>query len=133
MVRNWLPADLTAALRDDGIALREAGVFAASGLSNTAKGGKSKQGFGRADRAVCPVTPDLGGNREARAEFARRLEAVRLALETDGRPQLQCREQYYSVSNPGAALARHMDERHEECAPPPPSASMNPRTAAWLC
>ena len=113
VVSNWLPADLTVALRDDAVALEKAGNFVVSGLSNTAKG--AKQGFGAADRGVCAINPALGGNREARADFQNRLNGVIDTLKQElDRPGLQCREQYYSLSGPGARLARHMDERHEE-------------------
>ena len=113
VARSWLPPELTQRLRADAIGLRKEGAFVSSGLSNTAKGDKTKQGFGLSDRAVCAVTPELAGDRAARAEFQRLLDGVQNELRRD-RPGLVCAEQYYSVSSSGAALARHMDERHEE-------------------
>ena len=114
VMRDWLPRDLTDRLRADAYSLRENGAFKSSGLSNTAKGGITKQGFDRSDRAVVPITPDLGGDLKARAAFATRLASVQNELCRDRRPGLVCAEQYYSVASGGSTLARHMDERHEE-------------------
>ena len=96
---GWLTPDLVARLRGDAISLRAAGAFQSSGLSNTAKGDKARQGFGASDRSVCAITPQLGGDREARAEFAHHLDAVREALQADGRPGLVCAEQCICASD----------------------------------
>ena len=131
-VKDWLPRDVTDRLRADAQALREAGAFKSSGLSNTAKGDKTKQGFGRSDRSVVPITPDLGGDRDVRSDFAKRLAGVQEAICRDGRPGLVCAEQYYSVSNEGAALARHMDERHEELKGARGWSTSYRRSVSWL-
>ena len=132
VVRDWLPAELLRDLRADATSLLEAGAFTSSGLSNTAKGGRDGQGFGDQDRSVCAVTPDLEGNRAARAEFAALLEDVRQALIGAGWPVV-CAEQYYSVSGTGATLPRHMDERHEELKGARGWVSSYRRSTSWLC
>ena len=133
VVDNWLSQPLVTALRADATALREAGAFTASGLSNTAKGGKKAQGFGASDRAVCAVTPNLEGDRKTRDDFAARLELVRSSLASQlSRPGLVCAEQYYSISTFGASLARHMDERHEELKGARAWLSPYRRSISWL-
>ena len=71
------------------------------------------------------ITPDLGGDRAARAEFQKRLNAVIATAASElHRPGLVCTEQYYSLSNSPGSLGRHMDEKHEELK--------GARTAEWL-
>ena len=67
--RSWLSADLTSRLRADAASLLADGAFRSSGLSNTARGEQGDQGFGANDRSVLAVTPELGGDVSARAEF----------------------------------------------------------------
>ena len=131
---NWLPADLTQRLRQDAITLQQGGSFAASGLSNTAKGDKLQQGFNeKADRSVCAIRQELAGDRESRAEFNKLLEGVRSTLGRELGRELVCAEQYYSASGPGAKLARHMDERHEELKGARGYSAKYRRSISWLC
>ena len=133
VVDNWLPSPLVEKLRTDATSLRANGAFVASGLSNTAKGGKTAQGFGLSDRAVCAIKPGLGGDQQARAEFAARLDTVRKSLSSElSRPGLVCAEQYYSISTAGASLARHMDEKHEEFKGARAWSSSYRRSVSWL-
>ena len=61
------------------------------------------------------ITPELGGDVSARAEFQLLIDELRVELSAElQRPGLVCAEQYYSVSRAGASLPLHMDERHEE-------------------
>ena len=113
--RSWLSADLTSRLRADAASLLADGAFRSSGLSNTARGEQGDQGFGANDRSVLAVTPELGGDVSARAEFQLLIDELRVELSAElQRPGLVCAEQYYSVSGAGASLPLHMDERHEE-------------------
>ena len=113
--RSWLSADLTSRLRADAASLLADGAFRSSGLSNTASGEQGDQGFGANDRSVLAVTPELGGDVSARAEFQLLIDELRVELSAElQRPGLVCAEQYYSVSRAGASLPLHMDERHEE-------------------
>ena len=59
------------------------------------------------------LTSDVGGDRAARAELDRRLDAMRVMLGEELGRRLSADEQYYSVHGPGAYLGLHMDERHE--------------------
>lgn len=131
-IRDWLPADLVSALREDARGLQSSGAFVSSGLSNTAKGGRKGQGFDSSDRAVCAVTPTLGGDVAARQAFSQRLTKVQEALAARGRPGLVCAEQYYSCSGAGAGLARHMDERHDELKGARGWSSPFRRSVSWL-
>ena len=114
--------------------LQQNGAFAASGLSNTAKGDKEQQGFNaKADRSVCAIRPELGGDRETRKQFNALLEGVRDTLGQELGRSLVCAEQYYSSSGPGAKLARHMDERHEELKGARGYSAKYRRSVSWLC
>lgn len=127
-----LPLELVAALRADAFALETIGEFTPSGLSIAARTA-SHQGFGVADRCVRAVTPDLGGDRAARCEFTRYLDALRDAVGAALGRTLICAEQYYSIHRPGACLPRHMDERHEVLKPAPRGwASSHRRSLSWL-
>ena len=102
---SWLPRDLALALRTDALALRE--LFERSGVTNEAATPKI---FGDEDRMTLTLTQRVGGDRAARAELDRRLDAVRAALGQDLGRRLSADEQYYSVHGPGAYLGLHMDE-----------------------
>ena len=105
---SWLPRDLALALRADALALRE--LFERSGVTNEAATPKI---FGDEDRMTLTLTKRVGGDRAARAELDRRLDALRVALGEELGRRLSADEQYYSVHGPGAYLGLHMDERHE--------------------
>jgi len=53
VVRNWIPAPLLTALREDAMALHAAGSFSKSGLSNRAAG--DANAFGKKDRLCLTV------------------------------------------------------------------------------
>ena len=97
-------------MRADALSLDSDGYFAPSGLSNTAL---LSQAFGTSDRLVRAVTPDLGIS-DARLEFDRHLDELRIAVGSALGRSLTCAEQYYSIHRTGAFLTRHMDERHRE-------------------
>ncbi|KAJ1634399.1 hypothetical protein T492DRAFT_974306 [Pavlovales sp. CCMP2436] len=116
VVRNWLPAPLTAALRLDAMELRADGCFRASGLRDRrTTTGAARQAFGNADRLVLNMARGLGGDRIARAALDEHLELLRQNLGVSlRRPGLRVAEQYYSIHGRGAFLARHLDERHDD-------------------
>ena len=123
---SWLPRDLALALRADALALRER--FERSGVTNEAATPKV---FGDEDRMTLTLTSDVGGDREARAELDRRLDAVRVALGQELGRRLSADEQYYSVHGPGAYLGLHMDERHEAFKAEG-FAEISRRSVSWL-
>jgi len=127
--RSFLPADLVEALRADAFLLEEIGEFKPSGLSKAAQ---SSQGFGNADRLVRALTPDLDGNRDARRDFQRHLDALREAVGSALGRTLVCAESYYSIHRSAAFLPRHMDEKHEELKGARGWATNQRRSVSWL-
>ena len=116
VVPNWLPADLTAALREDAAGLWEAGLFSAPTRDTGLKR--------RNERFVLrgSVWQDYGvGRGAARRRVAETMRAVREACARElGRVDLAVdgarrHEFSYTRFAPGASLARHVDEHHEEC------------------
>jgi hypothetical protein len=97
--------------------------FVPSGLSNTLQR-QERQGFGRNDRLTCAVpwwkeSLEGGHHYDAANSVIRKVQTLRLNLaEILHRPTMAdaslTHECYYSVSQPGSSLPRHMDERHEE-------------------
>ena len=126
---EFVPPSLIDQLRSDALSLCDDGEFASSGLSNTAA---QQQGFGKKDRLVRAITPDLEGDRDARKEFDRHLDALREHLGASLNRSLICAEQYYSIHGPGAFLTRHMDERHEELKGARGWTTRNRRSVSWL-
>ena len=126
---HFLPPQLIQDLRSDALSLFGMGEFVSSGLSNTAQ---QQQGFGKHDRQVRAITPDLEGDREARRDFDRHLDELREHIGASLNRSLICAEQYYSVHGPGAYLTRHMDERHEELKGARGWATSNRRSISWL-
>ena len=130
--RNFLTEPQVRALLLDIDDMRDSNDFSSSGLSNTIKG--DDQNFGKADREVCPVPwwkDSLSGTSElidkaalpegevGRLVVSTKIQCLRRYLSSLlGRPTMSdanlSHECYYSRSTPGAVLARHMDERHEE-------------------
>ena len=130
-VRNFVSPALVERLRADALGLQN--DFQASGLTNTAS--KDKQGFsGNKDRLLFPLLygrdlrfmqgPEgahvrVGGDEGARAELFSYVDSLRreLALQLE-RPTMSEEglehEVSYSIYGPGAFLARHLDEHHEE-------------------
>ena len=102
---GWLKPEAVAALRDDIRALDAAGQFVASGV---ATGGVDGDYSSDEDRLVSVLSH--------RTPADSRLDALCRGLRRSlSRPTLSCAgERYYSVTRPGARLAFHMDERHEE-------------------
>jgi len=126
----FVPAELVEKMRADALALEDAGEFACSGLSNSARG--TAQAFGYADRIVRAIRPDLGGDRAARKEFGRYLDALCREAGTALGRSLICAEQYYSIHRGGAFLPRHMDEKHEELKGDRGWATSHRRSLSWL-
>ena len=127
---TYFPDTLVARLRADALALERAGEFAASGLSDAARG--RTQGFGDADRIVRVITANLGGDRDARREFQQHLDALRCAAGAALGRSLICAEQYYSIQRTGASLPRHMDEKHEELKGTRGWRTSHRRSLSWL-
>ena len=100
--RSWLSADLTSRLRADAASLLADGAFRSSGLSNTARGEQGDQGFGANDRSVLAVTPELGGDVSARAEFQLLIDELRVER-VQSCSACSCAEQY-SQWSAGASL-----------------------------
>jgi hypothetical protein len=103
--------------------LQDEGKFITKGLSNTAD--QAQQFSTRQDRSICPVPWFVGAlhqgllDLEDREGIPAKLQQLQkeLSLLLD-RPTLANadlnHECYYSLSNVGSFLPRHMDERHEE-------------------
>jgi Rps23 Pro-64 3,4-dihydroxylase Tpa1-like proline 4-hydroxylase len=120
---NFLSEDEITTLLDHIHTLDKEGKMQSSGLSNTAK---KDQGFGKADRTVCPVPwwlDSLQGKRivndEKMNKISEKIQQLRMQLSDQlGRESMKdsnlAHECYYSQSRAGASLARHMDEFHEE-------------------
>ena len=126
---DWLEPRLARALRDDALALQEAGAFSKSGVSNTAAAASR---YGAQDRAVRTLGPSVGGDVHARAELDGLLEGLRAALSERSPGPLTLEEQYYSIHAPGAFLGRHMDERHEACKGEAGFLHDSRRSVSWL-
>jgi len=138
VVKNWLPAAEVAALHADAQEAFANGHFKADGLASYGRGkgsaqGTSSKGFdASADRMVMPsfypskgtdgpwVDPTIG-DMVARMSFKRRMAAVKASLsrQMHDRATLaadapQTHEMSYSRYGPGAYLARHTDEHHNQ-------------------
>ncbi len=118
--------------------LKQDGVFAPSGLSNTARG--SQQAFGSQDRSVCVVpwwNEMLLQNNHTVSPVSILLQQLRLQLaDVLDRPTMSdptlAHECYYSWSGKGSFLPRHMDERHEELKGPKGWLLPSRRSLSWL-
>ena len=121
--KNFLPPELTRALRADARYLFEKGEFQPDGLTNTART-RSEQGFTtRGDRQTfrggAGWNSDVG-DVKARADFDSLMSRLRSELAKElGRPTLRAdgslrHEMTYNWYEPGAKLGRHLDEHHEE-------------------
>ena len=120
---NFLSEDEVTTLLDHIHKLDKEGKMLSSGLSNTAK---KDQGFGKADRTVCPAPwwlDSLQGKRivdNAKLnQISEKIQQLRMQISDQlGRETMKesnlAHECYYSKSRVGASLARHMDEFHEE-------------------
>ena len=128
--RLLVPLPLLAALRADALALEKAGQFAPSGLTKAVLA--EHQQFGNADRLVCRVTPNLGGDGDAWRSFKRHLDELRQAVGTTLGRSLICAEQYFSIHREGAFLQWHMDEKHEELKGPRGWRTSHRRSVSWL-
>jgi hypothetical protein len=148
---GWLDETSVQSLLKEVDALNASGSFAPSGLSNSAKAKSAGQGFGKQDRAVCPVdwwasslhndpagdTEDTGGLDHVATIVGPRLQALRTGLsQLLTRPTLAdaslAHECYYSRSSPGAFLRRHLDERHEELKGSKGWLLSSRRSISWL-
>ena len=108
VAKGWLDPQLLDALRSDANQLFHDGAFVPSGL--TMRGAESNSFCAVRDRSVCVVTPELGGDRQARAAVDLELERL---MERVFQRRLVHAEQYYSLSPCGSSLPEHMDEHHE--------------------
>jgi hypothetical protein len=120
------------------VQLKQDGVFAPSGLSNTARG--AQQAFGSQDRSVCVVpwwSEMLLQNNNTVSPVSMLLQQLRLQLaDVLDRPTMSdptlAHECYYSWSGKGSFLPRHMDERHEELKGPKGWLLPSRRSLSWL-
>lgn len=120
---NFLSEEEITTLLDHIHKLDQEGKMQSSGLSNTAR---KDQGFGNADRTVCPAPwwlDSLNGKRIAddaiMNNISEKIQQLRMQVSDQlGRESMKdntlAHECYYSQSRVGASLARHMDEFHEE-------------------
>jgi len=129
----FVPPDLVARLRDDASRLYEAGAFTTSGLTDTSK---RKAFSATADRSVLSfgaLEADGAGDGAARAALLRAIDGIRKQLAADlRRPTLRLEECYFSRYGPGAELARHLDEYHEELKGAKGWVSTTRRSVSWL-
>jgi hypothetical protein len=132
---DFINNDLLEALQQDIANAEREGRFIPSGLSNRAD---SLQKFdARRDRAVMPVLGTTGYTSQPLQDFERKLRSLRLALANKlERPSLNddsiAHETYYSMSKAGAALPRHLDERHEELKGRKGWLNPSRRSISWL-
>lgn len=129
---NWLSGTTLDELRADIRQLLEDGAFHESGLTQKLGPDSPSTENDRRERLVCEMRPDLGGNLAAREAIDARLEKLRCDLEASTGRKLSLEEQYYSFSPAGAALARHMDERHEETKGEDAWSAESRRSISWL-
>ena len=117
VIPNWISVDETGVLRSQVLGLLSQGYFIPSGLRRT----PSESDYGETDRLICEewpshlITPEIIKTMEDLDSMRRRL-AGELCRPSMAREDLD-HESYLSVSYPGASLARHLDERHEELRP----------------
>ena len=141
MEPDWLPSDLTHRMRADAETLQRDGLFVADGLTNTAKA-KAEQGFSAvADRQTFRGGEGWSSSRgdaRARAEFAARMDSLRMELSRAlDRPTLAVEgerrhEITYNWYAPNARLGRHLDEHHEETKGPRGWTVPHRRSVTWL-
>ena len=138
---DWLPSELTHRMRADAETLQRDGLFVADGLTNTAKA-KAEQGFSAvADRQTFRGGEGWSSSRgdaRARAEFAARMDSLRMELSRAlDRPTLAVEgerrhEITYNWYAPNARLGRHLDEHHEETKGPRGWTVPHRRSVTWL-
>jgi 2OG-Fe(II) oxygenase superfamily len=120
---NFLTETQVQHLLDEIHALEGEGQFITKGLSNTAA--QAQQFSVRQDRSICPVPwfvdalqtrqPDPNDRRGVPAKLQQlQLELSSLLNRPTMADDSLNHECYYSLSNVGSFLPRHMDERHEE-------------------
>lgn len=120
---NFLSETQVQQLLDEIRTLEQEGKFVTKGLSNTAN--QAQRFSAHQDRSICPVpwfvdalqqTKQLDGSRQG---IPAKLQQLQLELSAMlNRPTMSNadlnHECYFSLSNVGSFLPRHMDERHEE-------------------
>lgn len=130
IIPNWLPSHLITSMHNDAQQLFKNGQFRPDGLTNTAI---KEQGFsGKADRQTFRGNGNNNnggggggwdsnvGDTATRKEFANKMRELRVQLASAlHRPTLATEgtsrhEMTYNWYEPGAKLARHLDEHHEE-------------------
>ena len=126
---GWVAPAVSCALRADALALREAGAFAPSGVSNVASATKP---FGSEDRVCCTLHERVGGDAAARRGVEVKLEVLRAELGVALGRDVALEEMYYSIHGAGAFLGRHMDERHEACKGEAGFLHDTRRSVSWL-
>ena len=126
---GWVAPAVSCALRADALALREAGAFAPSGVSNVASATKP---FGSEDRVCCTLHERVGGDAAARRGVEAKLERLRAELGVALGRDVALEEMYYSIHGAGAFLGRHMDERHEACKGAAGFEAASRRSVSWI-
>ena len=138
---NFLSQQVVQELRDEVGRYAEQGKFKASGLSNFAKAGpgaSDKQGFNpQKDRNIAPITFSAADLSPTMLHVGEVVDELRLALAQGlQRPSMADislnHESYFSRSLPGASLARHMDEFHEETKGRRGWTTASRRSVSWL-
>ena len=139
---DWISKEEIQHLRKDIQNLRNQGYFRRSGLSNRVDGDQNS--FGLKDRLTCTISEHLKiknriGNEDkddaesCRIDIENRLDEFKLSLMKHlNISALEFAEHYYSISPPGSALPRHMDERHEETKGDKAWESESRRSISWL-
>ena len=114
---NWMSVEDVQVLRKQALELYSQGYFIPSGLRQT----PMENDYGEKDRVICEewpedrITPEIVRAME-NLDSMRKLLARKLERPSMAREDLD-HESYLSISFPGASLARHIDERHEELRP----------------
>ena len=138
VIPNWLPPHLISSMHADAQQLFTSGQFQPDGLTNTAL---RNQGFtAKADRQTFRGQgwDSNVGDTETRVEFAARMKELRAQLAKElNRPTLETEgtmrhEMTYNWYEPGAKLARHLDEHHEETKGTKGWVMPTRRSVTWL-
>lgn len=117
VIPNWMSMEETRMLRSQALDLYSLGYFVPSGLRQT----PSENDYGDEDRLICEewpphlITPEIIKAMDDLDSFRVNL-ACKLGRPSMAREDLD-HESYLSISFPGASLACHLDERHEELRP----------------
>jgi Rps23 Pro-64 3,4-dihydroxylase Tpa1-like proline 4-hydroxylase len=137
ILNNWLPHNEVTILRDLVEVVDTQGYFIPSGL-RVSPGEDNQMSYGNEDRRICDEIPSEYYDHHLMA-FSERMDQVCIELsELLGSKSMGNddenvdHESYISISNDGASLNEHIDERHEELKPSQRYNFPSRRSISWL-